>query len=78
MGICIFCQSQLEAGAPPRLGQYSVQLLTDRVRFPRDRIAYVDAEDPNLSSWARYANNAPIDSPACNCVLKIDAHRSRA
>ena len=33
----------------------------------------VDAEDPNRSSWCRYLNHAPCESPMCNCEARVDA-----
>ena len=40
-----------------------------------DHVAYIDGEDPALSSWCRYLNHAPHGDPACNTVAKVDAHK---
>ena len=38
------------------------------------RPMYIDAEDPNRSSWARYVNHADgSDSLSCNCELRTAA-----
>ena len=37
------------------------------------RIAYIDCEDPDLSTWCRYVNHAPEGAPSCNCVARCDA-----
>ena len=40
----------------------------------------IDGEDPNLSSWCRYFNHAPLEEEgqpigACNMISKRDARR---
>ena len=37
------------------------------------RVAYIDCEDPNLSTWCRYINHAPDGDPACNAVPRCNA-----
>ena len=39
--------------------------------LPR-RIAYIDCEDPNRSTWCRYVNHAPAGDPACNAIPRCD------
>ena len=36
-------------------------------------VAYIDGEDPNLSSWCRYVNHAPDGSVTCNLVPRVNA-----
>lgn len=58
-------------------GAYCFRLLPDHVHYPEQRVAFVDAEDPSLSSWARYVNRAPDGTRACNCVARVDGLRAR-
>ena len=87
----------LEAGAPIRGAAngsaYCFSLFSDELKaslgstlLPR-RIAFIDSEDPKLSSWTRYINHSPGDSPACNlesktdglrCLVWFEAHRDIA
>mmetsp|Transcript_825 Transcript_825/g.2268 ORF Transcript_825/g.2268 Transcript_825/m.2268 type:complete len:324 (-) Transcript_825:11-982(-) len=55
-------------------GSYSFALLPDTTStiFP-GRVAYIDAEDPHRSNWARYVNHAPEESRRCNAEPHIDA-----
>ena len=75
----------LKVGAPIRGAangsSYSFSLFSDDVKaalgstmLPR-RVAYIDGEDPNLSSWCRYINHACCGSPRCNLQPKCDALR---
>ena len=69
-----------EEGAPwggaANGGAYSFALLPDSTSaiFP-GRIAFVDAEDPRRSNWARFVNHAPEDSQLCNCEPHTDGVR---
>ena len=69
----------LDEGAPmggiDNHGSYVFELFPSRVRLPSDRVAYLDAEDPNRSSWCRYINCAPATSTECNLVARVNAHR---
>lgn len=73
-------QLTAEEGAPIKGsangGSYSFALLPDTSSaiFPT-RIAYIDAEDPRRSNWARYVNHAPTESRRCNTEAMIDAVR---
>jgi hypothetical protein len=72
---------QLTDGAPiggaNNNGSYTFELLPTHASYPSERVAYLDAEDPNLSSWCRYINHAQSGSRQCNCVKRIDALRAR-
>ena len=57
------------------LDAHATQLLPAHVPYPDDRIAYIDAEDPNLSSWCRYVNHARADSSPCNVIKHVDGMR---
>mmetsp|Transcript_69494 Transcript_69494/g.208608 ORF Transcript_69494/g.208608 Transcript_69494/m.208608 type:complete len:341 (-) Transcript_69494:432-1454(-) len=57
-------------------GAYIFELFPSYARLPRERIAYVDAEDPERSSWCRFINFAPAGSAECNLKCKVDAHRA--
>ena len=78
-------RSRLEAlgdGAPmggaKNGGGYVFGLLPDTDTNFGDRIAYIDAEDPNLSNWCRYVNHAPEDSHLCNLESGIDGSKQMA
>jgi len=43
--------------------------------LPR-RAAYIDGEDPNLSSWCRYLNHCPPQQPGCNLRSRVDGFRN--
>ena len=64
-------------GGANNYGSYVFTLLPGTVLFDETRVAYLDAEDPNLSSWVRYINNAPYGSEACNCCARVDGLRQR-
>jgi len=57
-------------------GGYTFCLLPDSasVIFP-GRVAFIDAEDPHRSNWARYINHAPEDAQLCNTEPHVDALR---
>lgn len=57
-------------------GSYVWELLPSVVRYPEDRMAYIDGEDPNRSSWCRYINNAPTGTSECNLHARKNAHRA--
>ena len=71
----------LKEGAPiggvSNDGKYGWELLPSSVRYSEDRIAYIDGEDPDRSSWVRYINNAPTGSDECNLIARVNAHRCR-
>ena len=57
--------------------KHAVTSLSGRQRLgstmlPR-RVAYIDGEDPNLSSWCRYLNHCKRGERGCNCEPKSDA-----
>jgi hypothetical protein len=59
-------------------GSYCFSLLPSAAPLPAllpdpALIAYVDAEDPNRSSWARYINHAAPDSAQCNARSHVNA-----
>jgi len=43
--------------------------------LPR-RVAYIDGEDPNRSSWCRYINHARTGTSGCNLAPKCDGLRA--
>lgn len=62
------------AGGAANGGAYTFGLLPDSTSaiFP-GRVAFIDAEDPRRSNWARYVNHAPEESQLCNTEPHIDA-----
>ena len=40
---------------------------------PEDVFVYIDAEDPNRSSWCRYINHAEANERECNLILQTSA-----
>ena len=40
---------------------------------PEDVFVYIDAEDPNRSSWCRYINHAESNERECNLILQTSA-----
>ena len=73
--------SALTEGAPiggdANRGKYLMELLPASVLYPEACTAYIDAEDPNRSSWARYINHAPTGTRECNLACMMDAPRGR-
>ena len=63
-------------GCAANHGGYVFALLPDvhSQHFP-GRAAFVDAEDPNLSSWPRYVNHAKSAKYECNLEPKVDTVR---
>lgn len=61
-------------GGPDNHASYSFALLLDvhSQQFP-GRVLFVDAENPTLSSWARYINHASDKLTQCNVEPKVDA-----
>lgn len=57
-----YCFSVLRTGTDPR-------------EATADQIAYIDAEDPNRSSWARYINSAEGGSDTCNATSHVNAEQ---
>ena len=58
-------------------GSYCFALLPEEYDYSEERIAFIDAEDPNRSAWSRYINHANGESGECNCVSMVDAASSR-
>ena len=54
-----YCFSVMRTGADPR-------------EFAEGQVAYIDAEDPNRSSWLRYINHADEGSE-CNAASHVNA-----
>lgn len=57
-------------------GAYVFQLFPSQARSRGARTTFLDAEDPNLSSWCRYINCAPAASAECNLKCRMSAHRA--
>ena len=71
-------ESLAPAGGAQNGGSYCFQLLPDVPEGSRgfgDLIAFMDAEDPDRSTWCRYINHADDSKPECNLEAKIDAHK---
>ena len=59
-------------------GSYALLLLPDMPESARGLpgvVAWIDAEDPNLSSWCRFINHADTAETGCNCELRVDGWR---
>ena len=57
-------------------GAYVFGFFPPGMELPAARLAFIDAEDHNLSSWTRFINSAPAASPSCNLSCKVNAHRA--
>jgi hypothetical protein len=59
-------------------GAYAILLLPDMPDGAKGLpglAAWIDAEDPHLSSWCRFANHAEEASEGCNCEVRVDGAR---
>ena len=60
-------------------GTYCILLLPDAAPESANGlpgvVAWIDAEEPRLSSWARYVNHAEEASEGCNAEVRVDGWR---
>jgi hypothetical protein len=62
-------------GGASNCGAYCWELLPTSVTYPEGRVAFIDAEDPERSSWARYINAARMGTQGCNLSRRVNAHQ---
>ena len=55
---------------------FSVSTPSTRDLYPEE-VAYIDAENPNLSSWCRFINHADQGSHACNMQVRLELNFPR-
>lgn len=62
-------------------GSYALLIMPDQPEGTRgfgNIVAYIDAEDPNRSSWCRFVNHAEEACEGCNAEIRVDALRKLA